>query len=501
MADKNLLGTNALTTEAKAASAHIAVDKSGIKVNPEKAQVNTNGPHRDFMDYYFKMYSSLEGGTQTMREAAEDYLPRFPEEDNDSYLYRLNTSFLFNFHERILDTFSGLIFNEPVSVDSNLPEEILEDVDLEGSGVHEFLEECGYTAMGKGWCVALVDNPPSELDEKGNVKELTKEEVRKRGIRPNWVKIEPENIIDIHYTRVNGVDYITHMRWMEIEQSSVGEWGNEYKEIIKVIRKPKEETSSDSLVYEKWVKEDNSSTWTLEEGPLPYAHPFVTATVIYSTKPKDKLCARPLLAKIAEKNIEYWQTASDQRQILTVSRFSILHLHKVNGSPKSVGPMMTINTEEDEAKVEFVSNENPGISYGEKDKDRIVQEAEALSIELLVKPKETATKTRTNNVQNMSALQRTAKYLEVSGNMLLYYTSLWLGGNDGGSLKVNKDFGITVDEKIRLDDLNTMFATDAIDQRQYLIEKKSLGVLSEAFSINLALEETKGNITIADNEE
>lgn len=70
------------------------------------------------------MIETLRWGTQAMRCAGPAYLPQWPMESDDSYRFRLKTSFLFNCLEQTIESLSGRPFAEPLKINENVPASI-----------------------------------------------------------------------------------------------------------------------------------------------------------------------------------------------------------------------------------------------------------------------------------------------------------------------------------------------------------------------------------------
>ena len=87
---------------------------------------------------------TLLAGTEGMRDAGEVYLPQHAEESNANYEERLMTNVLFNATELTLEHFVGKPFSDPVRVNDDVPEQMLEDlqnIDLQGNDITAFCRE------------------------------------------------------------------------------------------------------------------------------------------------------------------------------------------------------------------------------------------------------------------------------------------------------------------------------------------------------------------------
>src|SRR5690606_7614304 len=83
--------------------------------------------------------AALIGGTQAMRDAKEKFLPKWPNEESESYQTRLTTATLFPAFSRTLSVMAGKPFAKQLTFGEDVPNQIVEwcdDCDLEGRNLH-----------------------------------------------------------------------------------------------------------------------------------------------------------------------------------------------------------------------------------------------------------------------------------------------------------------------------------------------------------------------------
>src|SRR5690606_1278279 len=142
------------------------------------------------------------GGTKAMRAAAESFLPKWPNEEAESYKTRLSTATLFPAFARTLGVMAGKPFAKQLTFGEDVPEQIKEwcdDCDLEGRNLHTFSSEMLAEVLGYGLAGVLVDYPRVGP----NVKTLAAEKAI--GARPYLVKITHDQILGWKTKKVNGV--------------------------------------------------------------------------------------------------------------------------------------------------------------------------------------------------------------------------------------------------------------------------------------------------------
>ena len=207
---------------------------------------------------------------------------------------------------------------------------------------------------------------------------------------------------------------------------------------------------------------------------------------------------RPPLMDIAEKNIQHWRQSSNYANALEIGSFPILVRYGVKrvtplspdqngGLPKNaageniVGPhiIMDLPTHT-EAKAEYL--EPSGVAYSalERNLDRIVSEAELMAIDLLTRPSgKTATEANHDRLQQLAPLQRVAMEIERGLTTAFRLTAAARGRNENpGYIEINKDFGITTSDALRVQALRDARAIGDITAETFLRELQAIGALS-----------------------
>ena len=125
-----------------------------LKVNDPSDEVKAMSPK-------WVMIDSLIGGTWAMRQKREQYLQRWPQEDQASYDYRLQTSTLFNALGRTIENMASKPFTEPLRYTDIDPtvEVWFDNADLCGRNLDMFAYEVFRTGLTYGLTHVLVDFP------------------------------------------------------------------------------------------------------------------------------------------------------------------------------------------------------------------------------------------------------------------------------------------------------------------------------------------------------
>ena len=405
--------------------------------------------------------AALMGGTRAMRDAGEAYLPKWPNEDADSYKTRLATSVLFPAFKRTVVTLAGKPFSKPITIGEDVPPQLADycqDIDLEGRNLHTFGQDLMKCALAQGICGILVDYPVKPE----NVK--TQADERTAGLRPYWVHIKPEQILGWVSARVAGKWAILQLRLMECVEESAGDFATKEVKQVRVLEPGKWATyRPDPKKPENWILHDQGTT------TLGYV-PFVP---VYGDREGFMIGKSPLL-EVGHMNVEHWQSASDQRNILHVARVPILTVIGIdpddNTFKLTVGASAAVKLPVG-GDMKFVEHSGKAIEAGQTDLDKLEERMRQAGAELLViKPiAVTATEKNIDNSVGMCALQSIASGLQDNLNSALQITADWVSLPEGGHVTL-------------FDDYASHNLTDA--SAQLLVTAQQAGLLSKATTIN-----------------
>jgi hypothetical protein len=382
------------------------------------------------------MITALLGGTEEMREAGKTYLPQWPNEDGGYYKKRLDTATLFPAFPRTVDVLSGKPFSRPVTWAEDVPARIqgfFEDIDMQGTNLHSFLADVCEEAMGYGICGLLVDYPPVSGPK-------TVAEEKASGVRPYWVKICADSLLDYKSQRVNGRETFTQLRFLECvtDEEKSTEFNEVMVEQVRVLdigkwrtyRQKKDETTGET----KWVLHDEGVT-TLQKIP------FVP---VYGNR-KGFMRSSPPLVELAYMNVEHWQSKSDQQTILHVARVPILFGRNLGEGPITVGSAAAITSDAENADLKYVEHTGKAIEAGRNDLLDLEDKMRQIGAELLViKPgRVTVAQTMAEDEAGTCALQRIVQDMEDAVDQALQLTAEWIKEPKGGHVTIFNDFGAT----------------------------------------------------------
>ena len=245
---------------------------------------------------------TLDGGTEAMRAAGSDYLPRWKAEEKDDWEARLKCTTLFPAMAKTLDTMVGKPFSEPIVLDG--PNSILahtENIDMAGRDLDTFARDITRAALRDGITWVLVDYP--RVRPAAN---LAAE--RATGARPYWVHVPLASMLGWKTQTISGKVTLSQLRIRESVEIDVDEWTTKTEVRTRVLTPG-------------WVKVYGPNGELLEDGPTSMQE---IPLVAFYGKRMGFFSAEPPLADLAWLNVQHWQSGSDQRNILHKARVPFL---------------------------------------------------------------------------------------------------------------------------------------------------------------------------------
>lgn len=435
---------------------------------------------------YFRMKQRWDlaeavlGGTDTMRVAGKTYLPQHEQETNDTYNTRLSTAVLVNITEMTLEALVGRPFSKPIALGDDVSStitEYCEDIDLQGNNLQSFGRSWFREGWGKGLSHVLVDFPivAQSVDSTGNPVPRTLEDDRRENLRPFCSRIRPDSVIAAFAETINGQERLTHVRIMEssIEQDG---WGETLVQRVRVLEPGTWATYVPTEVKNEWRLEDSGFT------PLDVI-PLVT---FYAGKREGLHECKPPLHDLMHLNVAHWQSASDQRNVLTVARFPILAGKGVSSTDTvAIGPNRYLTTETAEGEWYYVEHTGAAIAAGASDLKDLEDKMAAYGAEFLKRRpgSETATARALDSAEGMSYLQATSLDFQDAVERVLQLMGMWIGETKevSGSVTVHTEFASGEAAAGDLETLLKLRATKDISRIALLGEFQRRGVLSDDF--------------------
>lgn len=460
-----------------------------MPVGPEKDpdDPSTTSFAWDNMIPTWTMIDTVLGGTEAMRAAGSLYLPQHEEESDTGYQERLNINVLFNMTELTLDGLVGRPFSDPVRLNDDVPQKIIDlaqNIDLQGNDITTFCREWFKEGVSKAFSHVLIDFPLLTEEEKEG---RTLEDDRREGRRPYWQLIKPENLIfassTVETIDGNPKEFLTQARIKEFVVETVG-FAEVVKERIRVL------FPGGFQVFEK-VQEDKRKKieWVLiEEGETGLD--FIPLVTFYTDR-EGLMMGKSPIEDLAHLNIRWWQSNSDQINVLTVSRFPMLAVAgatDVAGSVVRIGPRQLLGTKDANGRFYFVEHQGKSIEAGRQELLDLEEQMASYGAEFLKrKPgSPTATARALDSAESISPLQDMSIRFINAINTALDYTAAWLGitgegDTKGGTATITTDFGPEEIREVDIEFLMNARKVRDISREAFIMEAKRRGLISEEY--------------------
>lgn len=439
------------------------------------SDVNTPSAEYKRLAQTWHLPRTLMGGTRAMRKAATLYLPKEPAESSAAYGTRLKRTTLFNGFRKTVKDMTGKVFNKAVTLEKDVPEKLkgyAENIDLAGRHINVFARDVFYDAMQTGIAHILVDMPPA-------LQGATRAQEQAAGIRPYLCHVKCEDVIGWQTANVGGVVTLVQIRIRELVGEKDGEFGEVMVPQVRVLYPGRWEIwreATDGREKGNWVK--------VREGVSSV--PKITLATVYINR-TGFMAGEPPLEDLADLNVTHWQSSSDQRNILHVARVPILFGAGFSDDAElTIGASSMVRNSDKDAKLTWVEHTGQAISAGREDLKDLEFQMQTQGLQLLIpKPgRQTATGEMRDDSKENSPLAMMAVALqdglEAAFGFMAEYDGL--GEDKGGSIVVNKDFGITAgaaeDLRLLLDAVNA----GQISKETFWLECQRRGLLSDSFN-------------------
>lgn len=156
---------------------------------------STNELWKTFAPEWDLYLAAYEGGTDM---ANEKYLFKHQRENDEDFLDRVKRAHYPNYCNVIIDFFTNFIFQETIQRSGGTNDAwyqaFVTDVDRRGSTIDDYMKATCDDMQIYGMAYHLVEAPPAPTQAEGQV--LTKQDEQDLNIRPYWVSIRPEEVID-----------------------------------------------------------------------------------------------------------------------------------------------------------------------------------------------------------------------------------------------------------------------------------------------------------------
>lgn len=439
----------------------------------------TTSDEYDIMFPTWLKVCAILGGTDAMRRAGKTLMPAHEMETPERYADRLKSTTLYNGTELTINSWVGRPFSDPIVVEdlAPIPEEFTADVDHEGNALQVFARNWFKDGLAKGFSHVLIDMPRKNEGE-------TRTAADDADVRPYWVHIPPENLFFAEAEVVNGRELLREVRMWETVTTREGFATTSVRQIRRIFIEtlPDGTREGNVEIYRLKDARAKKEVWVVTDR-YTYDLDVIPLVTFYADR-QSFMIAKPPVQELVDKNIEHWQSASDQRSILTVTRFPQLCVTGVADKKKiKVGPYQYHYSSDPNAKFYYLEHTGAAIESGWRDLERLeAQMAEHGADFLKKRPgNETATARALDSAESTSPLQDVTIRFSDAVAMALTYTAQWLGGDFTGTVKISTDFGPESSDPAELGALTSSRQQRNISRKRYNAEMKRRGIYADDF--------------------
>lgn len=435
------------------------------------------------------MLRSLLGGTRAMRDAGQVFLPKEQAEKDPAYNNRLNRSFLFNAFKDTIIKVGNKPFTKPVTLQGDLPDQRLkdieDDVDLQGTTVTEYSKKILKSALTYGIVHTFVDFP---VVPEG----ISLAEENEINARPFWRIVEAPDLIGWQFERgPNGAPELTMIRMRETRVESAGTYVDKNVEFIRVVTKEAFEVwrffDTDELKEMGIDAEEGFKM--VEQGEHNFGRVPLNTLYISQT---GFLTAEPPFIDLAWKNVEHWQSASDQNNILKIMRIAILFATGFSDETidkgLTIGADQLVATSSPEASLEYVEHTGKGTEAGDKHIEQTKDDMVTLGGTPNISSRSgnvTATGRAIDESKSQTPLQAAARLTEIHLSENMDTSGEWIDQEipEDTKFNIDNDFRLHLGDNKDNDDLKEARKLGLISQETYLIEIRKRGLIGETVDI------------------
>lgn len=445
----------------------------------------------------WELIHDLLGGTQKMRDADSKWLPKEEAESPKNYERRLNRSVLFPGFKNAIDRSVSRPFSKPVTVKSAPAalDFLVKDADGCSQSISQFARSIFEDLCTYGKAHILVDYTSVKENNEGTASIAQEKAI---GARASFARVTSPSLIGWSAIKLPGYSKpvlesirIREKRTEKVEGSTYQDHEVNY---IRVVGR-----NSFELWREMDQADGDGNQWKMvESGRISLGKvPLVT---IYA-KQVGFMEADPPFEDLAWLNLAHWQSESDQRNILRVSRFAILFASGLSKEEAengfTVGPFNTITSSNKDARLAYVEHQGTAIEAGRKDLQDLEARMEIAGMSPFIErsANSTATGKAIDEEQSLSKAQEWVRATEDGLFEAFDFASQW------HQVELPKDFGIDIfsDFKVSLQPGDITFLLQLaqagqITNKTLLEEIKRRGLLADSVDPEQESEEARAEL-------
>lgn len=164
---------------------------------------------------YWEQVDTIVEGYEAIKKASVIYLPKFPDETDNDYNFRLELTKFTNIYRDVLECLATKPFEEEISLigSENVPleaTEFIEDVDGAGNNLTMFSALTFFNGINDAVNWIFVDYPTIEPHATISVKEA-----KEKNLKPFWSHVLAVNVLEVRTAMVGSKEMLSYIRIFE----------------------------------------------------------------------------------------------------------------------------------------------------------------------------------------------------------------------------------------------------------------------------------------------
>ena len=479
--------------------------------------INTVKPEWSEQAEAQELCRTLMGGTRAMRLKKDKYLPKKGSEDDEEYKRRLDTAYLDNFFQKTIIFYLGQVFKKELSYQEsknlNKPDEpkkpkrefdeafferFKEDVDLTGSNLTVFGKRLFQAGLIDGTVFVLTDYVRVETFKDPGTGQLmfkdpadstwkakNKAEDERLGLRPYFILIQADQVLDAWIGFENGQMALKHFRYKEVVDEPLDEDGINREPTTHIVAWWPHK-------WEKW-RDGKTGLVMLDNGPNKLGK--IPVSWFIPGEAKSGLTARPPLDDLAELNRSYWAASADHEGRLMPYVRSPVYFGKCIDPPQGkdsvpISPAAAIFSHNPGASLESVGVDSGSALNSQAD---LKEKREAMRDYGLQTVQSGVTATMSENVATnaSSSLKGWCADFKDCLENAHKFAAMYQGQTDGPPVFVNMEFKNTLDLNL-LAHLSQAVTARIVNPDYYVALLLSMMPYSDEWDVKTVLNENFG---------
>jgi hypothetical protein len=443
---------------------------------------STHPTYDEYLGDWNFFVEAYEGGKSFAHN--EDNLFKHPREHKDDYRERLKRSHYLNYCEPLVDFFTAFIFAETIQRNggssADFYNDFIRDVNKKGEDITSFMQQVSDDKQIYGMVYVLVDSPKTSGT-------LTKFQEKALGIRPYWVEIRPDEVLDWVVDDFEKYLYLKRKQCFDTYNAGVRKCIERYTE-----------WSMDSIVITDVDVTEPNKPKLLAPTTAPNALGEVPIVMLRYKRGKiNRFMGESFLKDLAANNREVMNLTSLIQEFLYRQCFNILAIETDMQMPlaqQQEGEIGTANTMEYPKGAnapQYIAPDSKPASFIQEERSRIVNEmykraAQDTVNELFNGVKSSGFSKSQSFSTTVPKIASRAETLEKAENRLMELTMKYMGKTWDGKVKYKDRYELTN-------------ITDALAQMTTLF--KELQMPSETFvkhELKRMVHEFDGKIPVED---